>query len=328
MPRVRVVLVRPEAPVNVGAAARVVRNTGLEGLDLVDPGDWRTVECWRTAWGAHEVLEQARGLCRPRLRRRPGRLCPRLHRPARERRARASTSATRPPRWRPSRRTTTAALVFGPETSGLTQDELALCGRRAFIPSHPDQPSLNLSHAVMVAAYEVFRARGPAPARTAPRHQRREGGAARPAARRAARRRRPCPPTTPTPTSAEWRALVQRADLTTAGGAPARAHGAQDGPGLSRAWPTSSVPSRTCGRRRDGFSIPELKWRELLFVGALRPRGRGVRPRPVAAAAALPDRRPLSGGRSGSRPPPRGVASASAGRRLGIIPVRCPEPRL
>jgi tRNA/rRNA methyltransferase len=40
----------------------------------------------------------------------------------------------------------------------LSLSELALCGRRVRIPSHPDQPSLNLSHAVMVAAYEVFRA--------------------------------------------------------------------------------------------------------------------------------------------------------------------------
>ena len=60
MARVEVVLVRPESPANVGAAARVVRNTGLHGLVIVDPGDWRTVECWRTAWGAQEVLEHAR----------------------------------------------------------------------------------------------------------------------------------------------------------------------------------------------------------------------------------------------------------------------------
>jgi hypothetical protein len=48
--------------------------------------------------------------------------------------------------------------VFGPETTGLSAEELALCGRCVRIPSHEDQPSLNLSHAVMVAAYEVFRA--------------------------------------------------------------------------------------------------------------------------------------------------------------------------
>jgi tRNA C32,U32 (ribose-2'-O)-methylase TrmJ len=52
----------------------------------------------------------------------------------------------------------TTCLVFGPESTGLTQDELAHCGHRVLIPAHPGQPSLNLSHAVMVAAYEVFRA--------------------------------------------------------------------------------------------------------------------------------------------------------------------------
>jgi tRNA/rRNA methyltransferase len=52
----------------------------------------------------------------------------------------------------------TAALVFGPETNGLTNDELALCGRAATIPSDSDQPSYNLSHAVAIAAYEVKRA--------------------------------------------------------------------------------------------------------------------------------------------------------------------------
>src|SRR5688500_2603667 len=59
MARVRVVLVRPEVPANVGAVARVMRNTGLDPLVLVAPGDWRTIECWRTAWGAQDILENA-----------------------------------------------------------------------------------------------------------------------------------------------------------------------------------------------------------------------------------------------------------------------------
>jgi tRNA/rRNA methyltransferase len=58
------------------------------------------------------------------------------------------------------------ALVFGTESTGLTQEEMALCGRTVRIPSHPAQPSLNLSHAVAIAAYELFRA---APPRAAPR---------------------------------------------------------------------------------------------------------------------------------------------------------------
>jgi TrmH family RNA methyltransferase len=157
LPAVRVVLVRPELPANVGACARVVRNTGLSGLDLVEPGDWRTVECWRTAWGAHEVLEEARAFDdlasalsdatyvaalagRPR----PGSVPIDVRDLAGEVRALGDDER--------------AALVFGTESTGLTQAEMAFCGRIVRIPSHPAQPSLNLSHAVAITAYEVYRA--------------------------------------------------------------------------------------------------------------------------------------------------------------------------
>lgn len=156
---VQVVLVRPESPANIGAVARVIRNTGLDGLRLVAPGDWRTVECWRTAWGSQEVLERARvhaDLASAVAdahqaiafsgRREKGA-------PLRDVREAAEEVALH--------RDETTCLVFGPETSGLDADELARCGHRALIPAHHDQPSLNLSHAVMVAAYEVFRARTP-----------------------------------------------------------------------------------------------------------------------------------------------------------------------
>jgi len=157
MPRVRLVLVRPERAANVGAVARVVRNAGLEGLDLVAPGDWRTVECWRTAWGAQEVLEQARvfDALAPALDacalvvglsgRRDGGIAPLDVRDA------ASAVAALGDDER-------AALVLGPERIGLDAVELALCGLRARIPAHPGQPSLNLSHAAAIAAYELYRA--------------------------------------------------------------------------------------------------------------------------------------------------------------------------
>jgi tRNA/rRNA methyltransferase len=48
------------------------------------------------------------------------------------------------------------ALVFGPETSGLTNDELALCGWLVTIPCAPARPTLNLSQAVLLVAYEFY----------------------------------------------------------------------------------------------------------------------------------------------------------------------------
>ena len=62
------------------------------------------------------------------------------------------------------------ALLFGPERTGLTNDELAQVHLLLRIPVNPDYLSLNLSMAVQLAAYEIYRARGatyaPLPAET------------------------------------------------------------------------------------------------------------------------------------------------------------------
>ena len=154
MIRPAVVLVRPENNANIGAVARVMKNTGLSDLRLVDPSDWRTLETWRTAWAAQEILEGAR-----------------VFRTLDEA-LRGSTMAlalsgrddqvvvldvregVRQLGAAPEGAST--CLVFGPEQSGLTFEEMALCGRRAAIPSHPAQPSYNLSHAVAITAYFVI----------------------------------------------------------------------------------------------------------------------------------------------------------------------------
>ncbi len=212
MSLVRVILVRPQAPANVGAVARIVRNTGLASLVLVDPGEFRTVECWRTAWGAHDILEQAS-------------IAPSLS-AALSKSVYTVAFSGRPPRGTPVidvREMASevgrlgegdeACLVFGPETAGLTRDELAFCGRCATIPCHHRQSSLNLSHAVMVAGYEVFRARfEPAPDGRRATHEEkdkmlgllREGLGAVGA----------LPPSNADSYFREWTALFQRADLT------------------------------------------------------------------------------------------------------------------
>ena len=49
------------------------------------------------------------------------------------------------------------ALVFGRENYGLYKDELALCETTVTIPTSPDYPVLNLSHAVGIVLYEINR---------------------------------------------------------------------------------------------------------------------------------------------------------------------------
>ncbi len=152
-----VILVRPENPANVGAVARVMRNTGLGRLVLVAASDFRTVECWRSAWGAHDVVEAV--VETPDLESAlegydqvaafSGRSGP--DQPSLDVRDVAARLAARPAGVR-------TAFLFGPESAGLSEDELRRCGWRVRIPTHDDQPSLNLSHAVLVAGYELLRA--------------------------------------------------------------------------------------------------------------------------------------------------------------------------
>ncbi|HEU0105294.1 MAG TPA: TrmH family RNA methyltransferase [Vicinamibacteria bacterium] len=208
---VQVVLVRPESPANVGAVARVVRNTGLDGLRLVAPGDWRTVECWRTAWGSHEVLEQARVFDDLPSAVADAQMALAF---SGKRETGAAWLDVREAAAAIARRAEeTACLVFGPENSGLTQDELAACGHRVLIPAHHEQPSLNLSHAVMVAAYEVFRARTP-PAPGPRRATLEEKAAMLERLRDGLIAIGALPETNTDDYLQEWRALFARADLT------------------------------------------------------------------------------------------------------------------
>ena len=51
-----------------------------------------------------------------------------------------------------------AAIVFGNERTGLNREELELCAIASHIPVNPEFPSLNLSHAVQIYAYELYQA--------------------------------------------------------------------------------------------------------------------------------------------------------------------------
>jgi tRNA/rRNA methyltransferase len=208
---VHVVLVRPESPANIGAVARVIRNTGLDGLRLVAPGDWRTLESWRMAWGSHAVLEEARAFAT--LGEAVADAGAVFAFSGRQEKGAVVLDVRDAAEEVPGGDAETACLVFGPETSGLTRDELALCGHRVLIPAHRDQPSLNLSQAVMVAAYEVFRARSraaPGPRRAS--HEEKDAMMER--LREGLLAVGALPAVNTDGFFREWRAMFTRADLT------------------------------------------------------------------------------------------------------------------
>jgi tRNA/rRNA methyltransferase len=153
--RIRIVLVAPSHPGNIGASARAMRTMGLRSLVLVSPRRFPDPEAVALASGAGDLLEHARvvatlddalagvslsiGLS-ARPREFAGRVLA-VRDAAREAIANAVHGDI--------------AFVFGTEMSGLSNAELERCAIVATIPANADYPSLNLAAAVQVVAYEL-----------------------------------------------------------------------------------------------------------------------------------------------------------------------------
>ena len=163
MERVRIVLVEPQEPMNLGAVARAMRNFGLSRLYVVNPpprvGPPWAKEAYWLAVHAEEVLEKAQVA---------GSLLEALRGAqlvvATTGRPREVYPAPVAPAWEVADRVAAfpgeVALVFGRETFGLTNEELELAHLIGYIPTAPEQPSLNLAQAVVVFAYELFKRQG------------------------------------------------------------------------------------------------------------------------------------------------------------------------
>jgi tRNA/rRNA methyltransferase len=152
---IKIILVEPAGPLNVGSVARVMKNMGLEQLVLVNPHcDRLGEEARKMAVHAADILENAQEVASL-----PEALvgCQRII--ATTARSRSLPTALETPRhglpWLLSENLTTA-LIFGPEDRGLSNEELQYAQRYVGIPSNPAYPSLNLAQAVAVCSYELY----------------------------------------------------------------------------------------------------------------------------------------------------------------------------
>ena len=155
-----VVLVEPRSAGNVGSVARVMANTGLKNMVLVNPCDLSPggvgEEAYRMACKASSIFERAR-LCESlpeaikssvlvaATTRRRGKL-----------RYPTLTLSEATPRILDAARSGPVSLVFGREDKGLTREEVSKCGMVVEIPSHSGYPSLNLSHAVFAVCHALY----------------------------------------------------------------------------------------------------------------------------------------------------------------------------
>jgi TrmH family RNA methyltransferase len=157
---IRIVLVEPQVPGNVGAASRAMKNMGLSRLVLVKPWFLGHPQARYMAHGSEDVLDSAE-------------VFETLAEAVKDsvlvagatRRMRTSTPFVNPKKAAQAILESTVSgpvsILFGREDRGLLNEELKACQMFVAIPSSKEHPSLNLSQAVMVMAYELFAATHP-----------------------------------------------------------------------------------------------------------------------------------------------------------------------
>ena len=152
---IRIVLVGTTHPGNIGAVARAMKNMGLYDLALVEPRYFPHDEATARASGAddvlanasvHDMLAEAIADCvyvagasaRSRA----------INWPCLDAKDAAERIIVEGAKG-------TVAAVFGPENTGLSNEDLDLCDTLLTIPTNPEFSSLNLAMAVQVITYEI-----------------------------------------------------------------------------------------------------------------------------------------------------------------------------
>lgn len=151
---IRIVLVEPAGPLNVGSVARVMKNMGLHQLILVNPQcDHLGEEARLMAVRAADILENARV-----VESLPEALvgCTRAIATTGDDRP-IATKREEPADALPWLLEAPSALIFGREDCGLTNAELNYAQRLIRIPSSDAYTSLNLAQAVAVCCYELYK---------------------------------------------------------------------------------------------------------------------------------------------------------------------------
>jgi len=153
---IAVVLVKPAGDLNIGSAARAMKNTGFPDMALVDPVDHLTPDAMKMAASSQEILDKARCFQS-------------LNEALKDRRVVFGITA-RPRHKRPRITPDHAArlvgehldknhkiaLVFGPEDKGLSTEDINLCTHLVGITADPELTSFNLAQAVLLICHAIF----------------------------------------------------------------------------------------------------------------------------------------------------------------------------
>lgn len=154
----RIVLVRPRNPLNIGAAARALGNFGLLDLAVVAPFEPTWNEVRQAAPGGDKVIAAARAVATLAEILSDTTLVIGTTTGSRRNLDRELLPLPELAAWLRHRKAKgRAALLFGSEKTGLSNEDMSHCHALVRIPTALDCPSMNLGQAVAVCVYELAR---------------------------------------------------------------------------------------------------------------------------------------------------------------------------
>ena len=151
------ILVNPQLGENIGSCARALKNFGFSDLNIVKPRDgWPNTKARMTSVGAFDLIKSAKLFDNVDLAVKKFNIV--LATSARRRDIQKKhISLSNFSNFLKKYNKVNIGIMFGPEASGLSNHDLSLANFIIQIPTANKLTSLNLSHAVIVVCYEIFK---------------------------------------------------------------------------------------------------------------------------------------------------------------------------
>jgi tRNA/rRNA methyltransferase len=151
------ILVNPQLGENIGACARALKNFGFSNLNIVAPRDpWPNTKARMTSVGAYNIIQKAKIYKNVSDAVKQFDLV--FASTARQRDVnKKHISITNFVKILSKYKKTNIGIMFGPEASGLSNHDLSLSNFIIQIPTSDKLTSLNLSHAVIILCYEIYK---------------------------------------------------------------------------------------------------------------------------------------------------------------------------
>ena len=149
------ILVRPQIGENIGAVARAIKNFSITKLRIINPRcQWPNEKALATSVGANDILKSAK--IYNSLEKSVGDLDVIFATSSRIRKVNKRVISINDLKKKINKKYK-IGIIFGPEASGLSNDEISYADYLVKIPTNNKFSSLNLSHSAIIFCFEFFR---------------------------------------------------------------------------------------------------------------------------------------------------------------------------